>query len=77
MTKRLLVGVLAGLAALTAVATAGAEPATPVRPPPPAPAAAAPPAAGSTDDELADMVLDAIQHRESAPATTPVTVPPR
>jgi hypothetical protein len=33
-----------------------------------------PPVPGSTNDDLADMVMDAIQH--GAPTTTPVPAPP-
>ena len=51
------VGVLAG-----GLGTAHAEPT-----PPPAPG----PASTSTSDELADMVMDAIQHGAAAPTTTP------
>ncbi|MDT5302899.1 MAG: hypothetical protein QOG79_6141, partial [Mycobacterium sp.] len=31
---------------------------------------------GSTSDELADMVMDAIGHGSGAPTTTPVPLPP-
>ncbi|MDT5080703.1 MAG: hypothetical protein QOJ80_5340, partial [Mycobacterium sp.] len=34
------------------------------------------PSTTSTDDELADMVLDALQHGPAAPTTTPVPPPP-
>jgi hypothetical protein len=50
-----------------AIGTASAEP---TQPPAPGPT--------STSDELADMVLDAIQHgNPAAPTTTPVPAPPR
>lgn len=40
------------------------------------PAAPAPdPSATSTDDELVDMVLEAIHHGDAAPTTTPVPAP--
>jgi hypothetical protein len=59
-------GAVIGLSAF-AVGTASAEP-TP--PPTPGPA--------STSDELADMVMDAIQHGDPlAPTTTAVPAPPR
>jgi hypothetical protein len=55
-----------GLSVL-AIGTASAEP---TQPPAPGPT--------STSDELADMVLDAIQHgNPAAPTTTPVPAPPR
>ena len=53
-----------GLSGLTG-GIAGAEPSSPVPAPP-----------GSTSDELADMVMDAIEHGAAAPATTPVPAPP-
>jgi hypothetical protein len=56
--------VLIGLAGL-AGGTAGAQPTTPAPAPP-----------GSTSDELADMVMDAIQPGSGAPTTTPVAPPP-
>jgi hypothetical protein len=50
-----------------AIGTASAEP---TQAPAPGPT--------STSDELADMVLDAIQHgNPAAPTTTPVPAPPR
>jgi hypothetical protein len=55
--------VLIGLAGL-AGGTAAAQPTTP---------APAPPA--STSDELADMVMDALQPGSGAPTTTPVAPP--
>ena len=62
-----LAGVMIGLSVF-AIGTARAEP----TPPPPNPGAT------STSDELADMVLDAIQHGgPAAPTTTPVPAPPR
>jgi len=60
-------GVVLGLSVL-AVGTANAEPA---QPGPPTPGT-------STSDELADMVMDAIEHGgPAAPTTTPVPAPPR
>jgi len=60
------VGAVIGLSAL-AIGTASAEPT-----PPPAPG----PTTSSSDD-LADMVMDAIQHGgPAAPTTTPVPAPP-
>jgi hypothetical protein len=57
-------GVLIGVSALVA-ATANADPA------PPTPTT-------SSSDELADMVMDAIQHGgPAAPTTSPVPSPPR
>ena len=59
-------GALIGLSAF-AIGTASAEPT-----PPPAPG----PTTSSSDD-LADMVMDAIQHGgPAAPTTTPVPAPP-
>jgi hypothetical protein len=58
---RLLVGAVALSFAFAPVAAA-----EPLPTPPPAP--------GSTNDELADMVMDAIQH--GAPTTTPVPASP-
>jgi hypothetical protein len=50
-----------------AIGTASAEP---TQTPAPGPT--------STSDELADMVMDAIQHGDpAAPTTTPVPAPPR
>ncbi|MGO4446449.1 hypothetical protein AB4Z42_24185 [Mycobacterium sp. 2YAF39] len=61
------VGVLIGI---SAVSTSSAH-AQPVPPPPPGPAQP-----GSTTEELADMVLDAIEHDSPlAPATTPSPAP--
>ena len=57
------VGMVAG-----GLGTANAEP-TPQPAPGPAPT--------STSDELADMVMDAIQHGAAAPTTTPVPAPSR
>ena len=60
-------GALIGFCAF-AIGTAGAEPT-----PSPAPG----PTTSSSDD-LADMVMDAIQHGgPAAPTTTPVPAPPR
>jgi hypothetical protein len=60
-------GAVIGLSAF-AIGTANADPT-----PPPAPG----PTTSSSDD-LADMVMDAIQHAgPAAPTTTPVPVPPR
>jgi hypothetical protein len=56
------VAVLIGLAGL-AGGVADAEPATPT------------PVPGSTSDDLADMVMDALGHG-AAPTTTPVPPPP-
>ncbi|MGX9787871.1 hypothetical protein [Mycobacterium sp. MMS18-G62] len=57
-------GLLIGVSSV-AVATANADPA------PPTPTT-------SSSDELADMVMDAIEHRgPAAPTTTPVPAPPR
>jgi hypothetical protein len=67
VTKRwslLAVAVLIALSALS-VGTASAEPSTPVPPPP----------STSTPDELADMVMDAIEHGSPAADTTPVPAP--
>jgi hypothetical protein len=58
--------VLIGLSGL-AGGTASAQPSSPAPPPPP----------GSTSDDLADMVMDAIQQGSAAPTTTPVPGPPR
>jgi hypothetical protein len=61
-----LAGAVIGLSVF-AIGTASAEPT-----PTPAPN----PGATSTSDELADMVLDAIQHGgPAAPTTTPVPAP--
>jgi hypothetical protein len=57
--------VLIGIAGL-AGGTAAAQPTTPAPAPP-----------GSTSDELADMVMDALQAGSGAPTTTPVAPPPR
>jgi hypothetical protein len=56
--------VLIGLAGL-AGGTAIAQPSSPAPAPP-----------GSTSDELADMVMDAIGHGAGTPTTTPVPPPP-
>jgi hypothetical protein len=63
---RLLVPVAMALIGLAGLAggTAAAQPTTP---------APAPPA--STSDELADMVMDALQPGSGAPTTTPVAPP--
>jgi hypothetical protein len=62
-----LAGAMIGLSVF-AIGTARAEP----TPPPTNPGAT------SSSDELADMVLDAIQHGgPAAPTTTPVPAPPR
>lgn len=59
-------GAVIGLSAF-AIGTASAEPT-----PPPAPGPT------SSSDELADMVMDTIQHGgPAAPTTTPVSAPPR
>jgi hypothetical protein len=61
-------GAVIGLSAM-AIGTAGADPTQP-----PAPS----PATTSSSDELADMVMDVIQHGgPAAPTTTPVPAPPR
>jgi hypothetical protein len=65
---RLLVSAVLVLAGLSGLA-AGAATAQPSTPPP------APP--GSTSDELADMVMDAIEHDPAAPTTTTPVPPPR
>ena len=50
----------------------GTASAQPTQPPVPGPGTT------STSDELADMVMDAIQHGDvGAPTTTPVPAPPR
>jgi hypothetical protein len=64
--------VLASVALLTGISAASvgvahAEPTTP------APA----PSTTSSDDELTDMVMDAITHGDPAPSTTPAVAPPR
>lgn len=60
--------VLFGLAALTAVAFAPLAAAEPTLPPP---------GPTSTDEELVDMVLEAIEDRPGhGPSTTPVAPPP-
>jgi hypothetical protein len=59
-------GVLIGI---SAVATGPAN-AQPVPPPPPGPAAP-----GSTTEELADMVLDAIEHDSQNTAPVPAPAP--
>lgn len=66
--------VVTGLLALP-VGVAGAEPSTPV------PAPSITPAQTSSTDELADMVLDALEGGSSAPTTTvpapaPLPLPP-
>jgi hypothetical protein len=62
-------GVLIGLSTVAA-GTANAEPAPP-SPTPPGPTPT------STSDELADMVLDVIEHGgAAAPTTTPAPAPP-
>ena len=59
-------GVVIGLSVF-AIGSAGAEP---TQPPTPGPTT-------STPDELADMVMDVIQHGgPAAPTTTPVPAPP-
>jgi len=66
--------VAAVLIGISAVASASGAPANaqPVPPPPPAPTAPG----SSTTEELADMVLDAIEHDSpAAPATTPAPQP--
>jgi hypothetical protein len=65
---RLLVSAVLVLIGVSGLAggTASAQPTTPAPPPP-----------GSTSDELADMVMDAIGHGAAAPTTTPVPAPPR
>jgi hypothetical protein len=60
-------GILAG-ASVFAVGSANAQPA-----PPPGPIQP-----GSTSDELADMVMDVIEHGEvAAPTTTPAAAAPQ
>ncbi len=68
---RWLLAVVAGvLIGISAVATTSAY-AQPLPPPPPGPTQP-----GSTTEELADMVLDAIEHDSPAiPATTPLPAP--
>ena len=65
---RLLVSAVLVLIGLTGLAggVAAAEPSSP----PPAPPGT------STEDELTDMVMDAIEHGPAAPITTPVPAPP-
>jgi hypothetical protein len=59
-------GVLVGISAVAA----GPAHAQPVPPPP------GPTQPGSTDEELADMVMDAIEHgAPSVPTTTPLPAP--
>jgi hypothetical protein len=59
-------GAVIGLSVL-GIATASAEP---TQPPAPGPTT-------SSSDELADMVMDVVQHGEpAAPTTTPVPAPP-
>ena len=59
-------GAVIGLSAF-AIGTAGAEPALPPAPGP----------TTSSSDELADMVMDVVQHEgPAAPTTTPVPAPP-
>jgi len=60
------VGVLMGMSA----STTGSADAQPIPPPPPGPVAP-----GSTTEELADMVLDAIGHDSPAVPTTPPPAP--
>jgi hypothetical protein len=61
-------GTVIGLSVLAA-GTANAQPTQPPGPPTPG---------TSTSDELADMVMDAIEQGEAAaPTTTPVPAPPR
>jgi hypothetical protein len=61
-----MVGAVIGLSAFT-IGTASAEP---TQPPAPGPTT-------SSSDELADMVMDAIQHDgPAAPTTTPPPAPP-
>jgi hypothetical protein len=60
-TVALLMGISAASAGLAA-----AEPTSP----------APGPTTTSTDDELTDMVMDAISHGAAAPSTTPATAPP-
>jgi hypothetical protein len=66
---RLLVSAVVVLIGLMGLAggVAVAEPSSPAPAPP----------ATSTDDELADMVMDAIANGPAAPTTTPVPAPPR
>jgi hypothetical protein len=65
---RLLVSAVLVSIGLTGLAggVAAAEPPSPAPTPP----------ATSTDDELADMVMDAIANGPAAPITTPVPAPP-
>jgi hypothetical protein len=68
--RRLFAGVVGVLIGISAVTTSSAH-AQPVPPPPPGPAQP-----GSTTAELADMVLDAIEHDSPlAPATTLLPAP--
>lgn len=60
------VAVLIGLTTAS-IGVASAEPSSP----PPGPTTT------STDDELVDMVMDAIEHGDPAPVTTPAPPPPR
>jgi hypothetical protein len=60
------VALLMGISAAS-VGVAQAGPTTPV----PVPSTT------SSDDELTDMVMDAIAHGDPAPSTTPVVAPPR
>ena len=60
-------GVLIGISAV-AIGSANAQP---VPPPPPGPIQP-----GSTDEELADMVMDVIEDRDATvPTTTPLPAP--
>ena len=68
VVKRSVVVIVALLIGLSA-ATAGIALA---EPPSPAPV----PSTTSSDDELTDMVMDAIQQGVAAPSTTPVAPPP-
>jgi hypothetical protein len=65
---RLLVSAVVVLIGLTGLAggVAAAEPSSPAPAPP----------GTSTEDELTDMVMDAIEHGPAAPITTPVPAPP-
>lgn len=63
---------LAGTVVAISMFAMGTANAQPTQPPAPGPATT------STSDELADMVMDVVQHGDgAAPTTTPVPAPPR
>jgi hypothetical protein len=68
VTVRILLAVLAVLVGLSvgSLGVAQADPSTP----------SPGPSTTSTDDELTDMVLDALAHGSAAPTTTPAPAPP-